>query len=115
MKNLNTWRTLLALSYLSYLINNTYLYFFIETELSISSSLVVIFLKSIPLLVFLPWLIKPNYKASLFFCLLLMLYFSFSAISMFEDGARGAIALINGLIICGLFISSFMLGKLHKE
>jgi uncharacterized membrane protein len=115
MKNLNTWRIFLVLSYLSYLINNAYLYILIETELSISSSLVVIFLKILPLLVFLPWLIKPNYKASLFFCLLLMLYFAFSAISMFEDGIRGYIALLNGLIICGLFVSSFMLGKLHKE
>jgi hypothetical protein len=44
-----------------------------------------------------------------------MLYFAFSAISMFEDGIRGYIALLNGLIICGLFVSSFMLGKLHKE
>lgn len=115
MKNLTTWRILLLLSLLSFLLNNAYLYFVLENNLSFLSSLVLLLFKSLPLLIFLPWLLKPNYKASLFFCLLLMFYFSFSALAMFEYGSKGNIAILNGIIISALFMSSVVLGKLHKE
>jgi len=115
MKNLKTWRILLLLSYLSYFLNNAYLYFIIESDLSFESSLTVLLIKIIPLLIFLPWLLKPNYKASLFFCLTLMLNFSFSSIAMFNDGIKGYIAILNGIFIVFLFSCSFALGKLHKE
>lgn len=114
MKNLSTWRIVLLLSFLSFLINNSYLYFWLESNLAFLAALVLLLFKSLPLLIFLPWLLKPNYKASLFFCLVLMFYFSFSAIAMFESGSKGNIAIINGVIIACLFSSSVVLGKLHK-
>lgn len=114
MKNLNTWRFILLISFLSFIANNAYLYFILENQLSFPASLVVLVLKSMPLLIFLPWLLQPNYKASLFFCLLLMFYFAFSAIGMFEQNIKGNIALLDGVFIICLFTSSFILGKLHK-
>jgi uncharacterized membrane protein len=115
MKNLKTWRRILLLTFIGYFANNAYLYFVIETQLTPLPSLVILIFKVTPLIIFIPWLLKPNYKASLFFCLLLMLYFAFSTMTMFESGTKAYIAIIDGLLLCVLFSAGFILGKLHKE
>ncbi len=120
MKKLSTWRIVLVLSLIVYLILNAYAYLSIEDtlnqqSLSTQSALTLLLLKATPIILFFPWLLKPNYKASLFFCMTLLLYFAYCSIKMFAPGLEGQIAIIEGIVLSLLFSAAVVLGKLHKE
>lgn len=108
------WKLILNLAFLLLFILNGYVYFMLENSLSVQATLFVLSVKMLPLVIFYLFMIKPNYKASLFFCLILMLYFVFVSLAMFEEGARGYLAMFEGLLLCVLFSASFALGKSHK-
>lgn len=108
------WKIILNLGFLLLILVNGYVYFVLENKLSLQAASFILMFKLLPLLVFYPFIIKPNYKASLFFCLLLMGYFMFTSMAMFEEGLRGTIAIFEGLLLALLFSASFALGKSHK-
>jgi len=114
MNNPMLWKIILNLAFALLIIVNGYVYFIVENKLSVLAAFFILTIKLAPLLAFYPFVIKPNYKASLFFCLLLMGYFIFISMSMFQDGIRGYIAMLEGLILCLLFSAGFALGKSHK-
>gem|GEM_PF-5613967 len=114
MSRLNSWRIILLLSGLVYLLSNLYRYTFIEQDLSATLIISLMTIKSLPIALFFPWVLKPNYKASLFLCLILLCYIIIISNSMFLSGSKGAFAIAEGIIICLLFSASFVLGKLHK-
>jgi uncharacterized membrane protein len=108
------WRTILQAAFVALIVLNSFIYFLLETEIGFLTATFVVVIKLLPLVLFYPALVKPNYKASLFFCLLLMLYFIFAVLTAFEGQTRGMLATGEAVILVILFSASFALGKMHK-
>ena len=107
------WRSVFFLAFFLYCINNLTLYFAVAKNLSLLSITGLLAVKTLPLIAFIPWLIKPNFKAAIAFCCLLLFYFSFTAVAMLQEGSRSLLAISEAVIFAALFWSAYKLGKLH--
>jgi uncharacterized membrane protein len=112
-KKLKQWRSVFFISFVLYFLSNCVLYFYLASELSLTSSAGMLLVKTLPLLPFIPSLIKPNYKTAVAFCCLLLFYFTFTAFALFHEGARAYMALVESVLLLSLFWSAFKLGKLN--
>ena len=107
------WRCVFLAAFALYCSNNAYLYFVMGDTLSIKASLALFSIKTLPLVCFFPQVLTPNFKAAVAFCCLLLFYFSFVAFAMFQEGVRGHLAIVEGVLLTALFWAAFKLGKLN--
>ena len=112
-QKLTFWRSVFFLALFFYFLNNLVLYFGVAEKLSMLSITGLLAIKLIPLLALSPSVVKPNFKAAIAFCCLLLFYFIFTADALFQEGYRRLLGITEALIFAGLFWSAFKLGKLH--
>lgn len=84
------------------------------TELSLLASLVVWLVQAIGLLWFLPGLRRGNASSAAWLGYVLMLYFIFSVLSAFAPGLKGQLAMIECLLIVGVFVLTIRFVKAKR-
>ena len=84
------------------------------TELSVLASLVVWLVQAIGLLWFLPGLRRGNASSAAWLGYVLMLYFIFAVLSAFAPGLKGQLAMIECLLIVGVFVLTIRFVKAKR-
>lgn len=84
------------------------------TELSLLASLVVWLVQAIGLLWFLPGLRRGNASSAAWLGYVLMLYFIFAVLSAFAPGLKGQLAMIECLLIVGVFVLTIRFVKAKR-
>jgi uncharacterized membrane protein len=84
------------------------------TELSLLASLVVWLVQAIGLLWFLPGLRRGNASSAAWLGYVLMLYFIFAVLSAFAPGLKGQLAIIECLLIVGVFVLTIRFVKAKR-
>ena len=74
------------------------------TELSLLASLVVWLVQAIGLLWFVPGLRRGNASSAAWLGYVLMMYFVFAVLSAFAPGLKGQLAMIECVLIAGVFV-----------
>jgi len=83
-------------------------------QLSLLASLLVWFVQAIGLLWFVPGLRRGNASSAAWLGYVLMLYFVFAVLSAFAPGIKGQLALIECLLITGVFILTIRFVKAKR-
>jgi len=84
------------------------------TELSLLASLVVWLVQAIGLLWFLPGLRRGNASSAAWLGYVLMLYFVFAVLSAFAPGLKGQLAMIECVLIAGVFVLTIRFVKAKR-
>jgi uncharacterized membrane protein len=84
------------------------------TELSLLASLVVWLVQAIGLLWFLPGLRRGNASSAAWLGYVLMLYFIFAVLSAFAPGLKGQLAMIECVLIAGVFVLTIRFVKAKR-
>lgn len=84
------------------------------TELSLLASLVVWLVQAIGLLWFLPGLRRGNASSAAWLGYVLLLYFIFAVLSAFAPGLKGQLAMIECLLIVGVFVLTIRFVKAKR-
>ena len=84
------------------------------TELSLLASLVVWLVQAIGLLWFLPGLRRGNASSAAWLGYVLMLYFVFAVLSAFAPGLKGQLAMIECVLITGVFVLTIRFVKVKR-
>jgi|GEM_PF-784803 uncharacterized membrane protein len=84
------------------------------TELSLLASLVVWLVQAIGLLWFLPGLRRGNASSAAWLGYVLMLYFVFAVLSAFAPGLKGQLAMIECVLITGVFVLTIRFVKAKR-
>lgn len=83
-------------------------------QLSLLASLLVWFVQAVGLLWFVPGLRRGNASSAAWLGYVLMLYFVFAVLSAFAPGIKGQLALIECLLITGVFILTIRFVKAKR-
>ena len=84
------------------------------TELSLLASLVVWLVQAIGLLWFVPGLRRGNASSAAWLGYVLMMYFVFAVLSAFAPGLKGQLAMIECLLIVGVFVLTIRFVKAKR-
>jgi len=84
------------------------------TELSLLASLVVWLVQAIGLLWFVPGLRRGNASSAAWLGYVLMLYFVFAVLSAFAPGLKGQLAMIECVLITGVFVLTIRFVKAKR-
>jgi uncharacterized membrane protein len=84
------------------------------TELSLLASLVVWLVQAIGLLWFLPGLRRGNASSAAWLGYVLMMYFVFAVLSAFAPGLKGQLAMIECVLIAGVFVLTIRFVKAKR-
>jgi uncharacterized membrane protein len=84
------------------------------TELSLLASLVVWLVQAIGLLWFVPGLRRGNASSAAWLGYVLMMYFVFAVLSAFAPGLKGQLAMIECVLIAGVFVLTIRFVKAKR-
>ena len=84
------------------------------TELSLLASLVVWLVQAIGLLWFVPGLRRGNASSAAWLGYVLMMYFVFAVLSAFAPGLKGQLAMIECVLITGVFVLTIRFVKAKR-
>jgi len=84
------------------------------TELSLLASLVVWLVQAVGLLWFVPGLRRGNASSAAWLGYVLMMYFVFAVLSAFAPGLKGQLAMIECVLIAGVFVLTIRFVKAKR-